>query len=382
MTTATESGLQALEDAPDYRPADEASDFQALHEIVRAAHAKLDRNAWDYLVGGSETETTLCRNRQALDSVAFRPRVLRNVSAIDTSATFFGQKISLPVILCPVGSLASFHPNGGEEAARGASEFGVPILVSSSIRGSMEAVARGASRLKVFQLYTRGDEAWLDDYINRAKAAGYVELCVTVDGAVTSRRERDIAKRYVKPWRRSGDASFYNASFSWDDLQRLKDVHKMPMILKGIATAEDAEIACRMGLDAVFVSNHGGRQLDHGRGTLEVLPEIVDAVAGRAKIFIDGGVSRGTDVVKAIALGADAVGIGRLYLYGLAVAGSAGVRRVLELLQNEVHTCLGLLGVTGFSQLEPSHVTAASPVRPPHVHSAFPLLHLEQQRYD
>jgi glycolate oxidase len=374
--------LQSLADAPDAGVADEGAEFQTLHEIVRAARNRLDDTSWDYLVGGSETETTLRRNRQALDSIAFRPRVLNDVSSVDTATTFFGRKAALPVVLCPVGSLGSIHPEGGEAAATAAGKFGVPVFVSSAIQASMEAVARAAPDMKVFQLYTRGDAAWIDNYIDLARNAGYRELCVTVDNAVASRRERDIAKRFVKPWGRTDKATSFSAAFAWDDLKRIKDRHKMPMVLKGIATAEDADIACSMGIDMVHVSNHGGRQLDHGRGTIEVLPEIVEAVDGRAKIIVDGGFYRGTDVIKALALGADHVGIGRLYLYGLAAAGAAGVLRVLELLDSEIRTSMALLGVTALSQLNKSHVHAAQPVAPAHVHSAFPLLSIEPRRYD
>jgi glycolate oxidase len=383
MSGTGQTGLQSLQEAPDFRAADAGSDFQTLHELVKAAHAKVDRNSWDYLIGGAETEATIMRNRWAIDCINFRPRVLRNVSSLDLSWSFFGERTALPLFLCPVGSLGSFHPDGGKAAAAAAGQFNVPVFVSSSVESSMDAVASVAPHHKVFQLYPRGDQAWIDDYINRAKAAGYKQLCMTVDNPVTSRRDRDLVKRYVKPWRRQGKAVEYNASFSWDDLKRIKDVHKMPTVVKGIATAEDAAIACQIGLDAVHVSNHGGRQLDHGRGTIEILPEVVSAVAGRAKVFVDGGFYRGTDIVKAIALGADAVGIGRLYVYGLAAAGQAGVLRVLQLLEAEIRTCIALLGITRFADLKPAHLHyPVMPMRAPHVHSAFPLLDLPKQAYD
>jgi glycolate oxidase len=355
--------------------------FLTLHEFVKAARMRLSPNIWDYLVGGTETETTVKRNRQALDSIAFRPRVLRDVSAIDPGGTLFGRKLRIPVLLAPVGSLESFDPEGAAPAAKAVSEFGTGILVSSVTQPGLEKVAEAAPGRKIFQLYVRGDDAWTDDWVKRAVDAGYEAFCLTVDTAVYSRRERDIAKRFVKPWRQRATGQFFQAGLSWDHVKRFKDKHDIPLILKGIATAEDAAIACDHGVAAVYVSNHGGRQLDHGRGAIEVLPEVAAAVRGRAQIIMDSGISRGTDVVKAIALGADAVAVGRLYCYALAAAGEAGVYRMLELLETEIAEAMGLLGVTSLEQLDQTCLHAAAPVTPPHVHSAFPLLNLADEGY-
>ena len=352
-----------------------------LHEFVKKAHTALNANIWDYLVGGANTETTLKRNRQALDSIAFRPRVLMDVSEIDPSAQFFGQRIRLPVALAPVGSLESFEAGGGASVAQGAGDFGVPMFCSSVTQPGLEAVAAAGTGPKVYQLYVRGDDAFIDDHAQRAIEAGYTAFCITVDTAVYSRRERDIAKRFIKTWRAANTGMGFQAGLTWAHIERFKAKHRIPLILKGIATAEDAARAVELGVDCVYVSNHGGRQLDHGRGALDVLPEVVAAVGGRAKIMVDGGVSRGTDVVKAIAMGADTVAIGRLYLYGLAVAGAAGVAQVLEILENEVCECLGLLGLASFAGLDRSYVHPAHPVTPPHVHSAFPLLNLSDSGY-
>jgi len=189
-----------------------------------------------------------------------------------------------------------------------------------------------------------------------------------------SRRERDLARRFAKPWRARATGQEFQAALSWDHVKRFKDLHNIPLILKGIATAEDAALACDHGVDGVYVSNHGGRQLDHGRGSTDVLPEVVAAVNGRATVIVDGAFMRGTDVVKAIALGAQAVGLGRLSCCGLAAAGQAGLVRVFELLEEEIRICLGLLGVNRLSALDSSYLHPASPVRPAHVTSAFPLL--------
>jgi glycolate oxidase len=173
----------------------------------------------------------------------------------------------------------------------------------------------------------------------------------------------------------------HQAAFNWDDVKHLKDSFEIPLMLKGIATAEDAVIACEHGIDVVYVSNHGGRQLDHGRGAIEVLPEVVAAVAGRARVFVDSGFSRGTDIAKAIALGAEAVGIGRLFCYGLAAAGQAGVVRVLEILEDELKRSIGMLGLTSYAGLDTSFLHAAAPTMQTHVHSAFQLLDLNDKGY-
>ncbi len=352
-----------------------APDFLALHEIVRAARDRLDDRIWDYLAGGSDTETTLLRNRLALDSWALRPRVLRDVSKLDLGASFFGRPTALPVVLAPVGSLSSFWDEGGAATARAAASFGLPLFVSSVMKDGLETIAAASSGPRAFQLYARGDAAWLDEHVERAVAHGYDAFCITVDNAVTSRRERDIAKRFEKPWRKDAKGMDFQAAFTWDGVRRLKQKHpRVPLIIKGIATAEDAEEACAIGVDVVYVSNHGGRQLDQGRGTFDVLPEVVAAVAGRTNVFVDGGFCRGTDVVKALALGADFVGIGRLYLYGLAAGGEAGVVRTLTILRNEIEVAMALLGATRPVDLKPSSLHPAPPVRVPHVLSAFPLL--------
>jgi len=348
--------------------------FLTLHEIAKAARQNLAPGPWDYLIGGAETETTLKRNRQALDSLAFRPRVLRNVAKIDCTASLLGRAMRIPVMLAPIGSIESFADGGGATAARASAEFGVPQMLSSVCNPGLEATAAAADNVRIFQLYVRGDDAWVDDHVTRAIDHGYAGFCLTVDTATYSRRERDLAKRFVKPWRVRATGFDYQAGLTWDHVKRFKDRHAIPLALKGIATVEDAALAVEHGVEVVYVSNHGGRQLDHGCGTLDLLPEIVAAVNGRAAVIVDGGVLRGTDVVKAMALGAQAVGIGRLACMGLAAGGAAGLVRALELLEDEIRICLGLLGVASFAMLDGSYVRAARPVGPAHVMSAFPLL--------
>jgi glycolate oxidase len=360
--------------------------YLVLHEFVRAARNRLDANIWDYLTGATETEATMRRNRMGLDALAFRPRVLRDVSSIDSTTTVLGRKLRLPVLLAPVGGLEymAVGANGAVTAGEGASAFGVPIMLSSVSKPGLEEVAAAATGPKIYQLYVRGDAASVEDSIRRAIDHGYDAFCLTVDTAIYSRRERDIARRFAKPWRATatGEAQRYQAMLNWDDVKRIKDAHPtLPLILKGIGTGEDALIAVSHGVEVVYVSNHGGRQLDAGRGSIEVLPEVVQAVGGRARVWVDGGFSRGTDIVKALCLGAECVGLGRLYCYALAADGAPGVVRMLEILENEFRSALGLLGVTSVAELGPGYVAPAMPTNLPHVHSAFPLLRLDDSGY-
>jgi glycolate oxidase len=350
-------------------------DFLNLHELVEQARHKLNQFAWDYLIGGAETETTLKRNRYAMDSVAFRPRVLVDVRDIDKTHSFFGHRIRLPVALAPVGSLETFEPGGGATVAKAAAEFNVPMIVSSVTQPGLEAVAGAAKGPKIFQLYVRGDDDFISDVVKRAIDNGYDAFCLTVDTAHYSRRERDISKRWRKPWQRAYSGMDFQAALNWKNVETLKSRHPgIPLAIKGIATGEDAERCVASGVDIVYVSNHGGRQLDHGRGSIEVLPEIVAAVNGCAKVYVDGGFYRGADVLKGIALGADLVVLGRLYVYGLAANGAEGIVRVLEILEDEIEASMALIGVTRLDQLDRRYVHPATPVVPPTVHSAFPLL--------
>jgi isopentenyl diphosphate isomerase/L-lactate dehydrogenase-like FMN-dependent dehydrogenase len=370
------------EHAAALRLAASGTDFQALHEIVAKARQNLNQNDWDYIVGAAETETTMRRNRLAIDSIGFRPRVLRDVSHIDPSVEVLGHKIRMPVFFAPVGSLECFHSEAAADVVRGADAFGAGHMLSSVCEPGLEKVAEAApGALRLYQLYVRGDAAWVDDYVRRAVDKGFAAFCLTVDTAIYSRRERDITKRHVVRGRRKASGREYQAALDWKTVDRIKSKFNIPFIIKGIATAEDAKLAVEHGVDWVYVSNHGGRQLDHGRGSIDVLPEVVAAVGGKAKVIVDGGFARGTDIVKAIASGASLVGLGRLQCYALAAGGETAVIRLLELLEDEVQRCLGMLGVTRFADLDRSYLHAAPPVTVPHVFSAFPLLKIEDWRY-
>lgn len=358
----------------DEEPVGDSPDFLLTQEIVKAAKAKLSGDIWDYLMGGAETETTLWRNRLALDSIAFRPRVLRDVSSVDCGSEILGHKQRIPVVLAPIGSLQDLEPGGGASAARAADRFGILSMHSIVTDPSLEEIATAATGAKVYQLYIQGDRHWLDAHIARIVAAGYCGVCITVDLDAYGCRERDTAKRFVTTSRKRPWPHEFQARFCWDDVVRLKETLEIPLVVKGIATAEDAHLCCEHGVDAVYVSNHGGRQLDHGRGTVEILPEVVDAVGGRSQVIVDGGFMRGTDVVKAIALGADAVGIGKLLGLAIAAAGENGIVRALEILEREIQTCLALLGATSLDELDTSLLHPSTPSHRTPLQSVFPLL--------
>src|SRR5215468_2089509 len=224
------------------------TELATLHEIVKAAKTRLNANIWDYLIGGTETETTLRRNRMALDSIAFKPRVLRDVSKIDPSSELLGKRIRIPVMLAPVGSLESFEPGGGITVAKGAGAGNVAMLISSVTTLRLEDIVKGGAGPKSYQLYVRGDDVWVGERVKQAMGAGYDAFCITVDTQVYSRRERDIAKRFVKSWRTAATGQDHQAAFSWENFKRVKgQFPDVKFMLKGIGTAEDAEIAIKEG---------------------------------------------------------------------------------------------------------------------------------------
>ena len=347
-------------------------DFLTNDEIVQAARRRLHQGAWDYATGGAESETTLRRNRAAFDKVAFRPRILVDVSHVDPSTTFLGHKMRIPAMLAPIGSLQEFDPGGAATSAIAAAEFGTIEVLSSVTEPGLEATAAATTAPKFFQLYVAGEVPWIEDILGRAKTAGYAALALTVDVAHYSRRERVMVDRYVTPTRVRPPDPRWRASITWELLDKIKQIWgDRPFMLKGVQTAEDAELAIQHGVDVLWVSNHGGRQIDHALGSLDSLPEIVQAAGGRARIILDGGVQRGSDIVKALALGADAVALGKLQAWALAAGGSAGVVRMLEILEDEMICQMALIGVTSVSQLCSAYVTKADLVTLPHEMSAW-----------
>ncbi|MGE0747571.1 MAG: alpha-hydroxy acid oxidase [Rhodospirillales bacterium] len=348
-----------------------SADYVSNQEIIQAAYRNLSRNVWDYLVGAAESETTLRRNRVALDSLAFLPRVLRDVEKVDPSTTFMGHRLRIPVFMAPVGSLQTIIPGGAAPVTKAAHAFGTINFVSSVTDPPLEETASLTPHPKVFQLYVRGDMKWIEELLDRVKAAGYAGLCLTVDAAYYGIRERQLMNRWLPPSVQRETNRHLQAKLTWDSMAHIKEYCGLPFVLKGVATAADAKLAVEHGVDVVYVSNHGGRELDHGRGTMQMLPEIVDAVAGRAEIAVDGGILRGTDVLKALCLGATAVGIGRLQGWALAAGGEAALVRALELVEREVVNAMGLIGVTSVGQLGRDYVCGTEPVGPCHEMSTF-----------
>ncbi len=345
-------------------------------QYLARAKANLTPQAWDYLMGGSETETSLNRNRRALDSIAFRPRVLRDVSKIDMSTTLFGHKMRIPVMLAPIGSIEDIVAEGATAPTRAAAAFGTIHMLSSVAHPGLEAVAKEVDHPKFFQLYIRGDADTVDDTVKRAVDSGYRAIAICVDRNFYGRRERDIAKSHT-PTRRGAQANTvdYQAMLSWKDVDRIRANVDVPLMLKGIGTVEDAKLAVEHGIEGVYISNHGGRQLDHSQGSVSLVAEISAAVGKQATIIVDGCILRGTDVVKALALGANAVAIGRLQGIALGAGGAEAVTHVLEILETEMRSCMGLLGVCSVSELGPQYLAEAEPLGDrTWLESAFPLL--------
>ncbi len=348
--------------------------FTNLLELEDLARAKLPESVFDYIAGGAEDEVSLRWNREAYGRWALRPRVLTDVSRRDLSATVLGTRISMPVIVAPTAFHGLVHPEGEVATAKGAAAADTVFVASTISNRTLEDIAAAAAGPKWFQLYVYKDRTVTEDLVRRAVDAGYRALCLTVDTPLLGRREKDARNRFTLPpgleianLRGAGleeipdaerDSAFakyvvdlLDPSLTWRDVEWLKSTSGLPVVVKGIMTAEDAALAAEHGVDGVIVSNHGGRQLDSTLGTLDVLPEVVAAVKGRVDVYVDGGVRRGTDVLKAIALGARAVLVGRPILWGLAIGGAEGVRAVLEHLRTEFDVAMALAGQASVSKL-------------------------------
>jgi glycolate oxidase len=330
--------------------------FRSTTQIVRAARATLAPYAWDYIVGGSETETTMRRNRIAIESLALCARVLRDVEHVDTSTSLLGTTLRIPYVLAPVGSLQDIYPGGSAAQVQGACEFGTLPVVSSVTQPSLEEAAAAGNGDKWFQLYVRGNIDWVAEIVGRAREAGYRALVITVDVAHYSNRERQQRHSWIPDGRKAPGGPEFQARLNWDTLDQIRAVAGMPVIVKGIQTAADAQIALDRGIDAVWVSNHGGRQLDHARATMDILPEVVATIAHRIPVIVDGGFMRGTDVIKAIALGADVVAGGKMHAWALAAGGVPALLRMLELIRVEIEATMALIGVTSLGEIDASYL--------------------------
>jgi 4-hydroxymandelate oxidase len=346
-----------------------------VSEYERLAEERLEAGAFGYFVGGAGDERTLRENVAVFNRWVLRPRMLVDVGEVTTATTVLGRDVSLPVLVAPTALQRLAHPDGEAATARAASQAGTVFClstISSVTPGELAAAAPDGRRW--FQLYWSRDRGFTKSVVEAIVESGFEAIVLTVDLPAGGRRERDLRAAFEVPEDiplpnlpepLQGELQealgwIVDPTITWRDLEWLVSLTDLPLVIKGILTAEDAELACEHGATGIIVSNHGGRQLDGVPATLDALPEVVEATGGRAEVLLDGGIRRGTDVVTALALGARAVLVGRPVLWGLAVEGEAGVRRVLELLQDEVALALTLLGCPSPGAVTPAHVRRAS----------------------
>jgi len=383
----------------------ESSQVVSIADLRPLARRRLPRVVFDYLDGGAEGEYTLRENCRAFEDVTFRPRYAVSTPNCDLRTKVLGFDLAFPVLLAPVGYSRLMHPEGEIAAARCAGAAGTAYILSTISGHRLEDVKAASNGPVFYQLYLMGGRGAAEGSIARARAAGYSALVVTIDTPVSGMRERDL-RNGMKELMGGGifskipflpqilsrpgwlinflldggvpdlpnvvvpgqgpmpmtdvGAALASSTVTWQDLRWIRDVWSGPIVIKGVLTTEDARRAIDEGASAIVVSNHGGRQLDFAPSTLQVLPEIVEAVNGRIEVLMDGGVRRGTDVIKAICLGARAVLIGRAYAYGLAAGGPAGVKRAIDILREEMERTLKLLGCPSIGALGRSYVNVSA----------------------
>ncbi|HEU5383077.1 MAG TPA: alpha-hydroxy acid oxidase [Ktedonobacteraceae bacterium] len=333
-------------------------DIINLFDYENLAATRLELATWSYYAGGSNDEVTLRANREAFARIRLRPRMLVDVSSCDCGTTVLGTSVSLPVLVAPSAFHALADPAGECATAQAAGAAGTVMVASSSSSYSLEEIAQASSGPLWFQLYVfnRPNAAEL---VQRAAASGYRALVLTVDSPQWGQKERGMRSGFQVPVKGnvSDQAAAQDAiAVTWDDIDWLRSLSPLPLILKGILTAEDAELAVAHGVEGIIVSNHGGRQLDGVAASIEALSEVVEAVNSRCEVYMDGGIRRGTDVLKALALGARAVLIGRPILWGLAVQGKAGAQNVLEILHAELELAMALAGCPDLASIKRSLV--------------------------
>jgi isopentenyl diphosphate isomerase/L-lactate dehydrogenase-like FMN-dependent dehydrogenase len=373
-----------------------------IEDLRRAAKRRLPRVVFDYIDGGAEDERTLRANCRAFEAVTFRPHCAVAVPACNLRTVILGTPVSMPLILAPVGSSRLIHPRGEEAAARAASAAGIPYVLSTFSGCRLEDVAAASKAPPWYQLYLAGGRDCAVPTLERAKAAGFSALVVTIDTAVAGMRERDfrngvkellsgklrlmlpfVSQLLAKPLWLAGfiadgglmkfpnivvagkgpmlyadvTAALEQSVVTWQDLKWIREAWNGPIVIKGIHTGDDARRAVDEGADALVVSNHGGRQLDGVAPSLQILPEVVAAVGDRIEVLLDGGIRRGSDIIKALCLGARAVMVGRAYAYGLGAAGGAGVARAIEILGADLIRTLKLLGCASIAELDESYVS-------------------------
>lgn len=352
-----------------------------LFEYEQLAKTHLSQMALDYYISGAGDEITLRDNRAAFERVKLRPRMLVDVSEINLTTSVLGQSLQLPLLIAPMAFQCLAHPDGELATATAAVSAGVGMVLSTLSTKSLEQVAEVGSKfansLQWFQLYIHKDRGLTRALVERAYAAGYKALCLTVDAPVLGQRERDRHNEFALPaglqlanlvnisgleipyeQGESGLFTYFaqqlDPALTWGDLEWLQSLSPLPLVVKGILRGDDAVRAVEYGAKAIVVSNHGGRQLDGAIASLDALSEIVPAVNGKAEVLVDGGIRRGTDILKALAMGAQAVLIGRPFLWGLAVGGQAGVSHVISLLQKELNVAMALMGCSTLADIDSS----------------------------
>ncbi|MEO7386636.1 MAG: alpha-hydroxy acid oxidase [Gammaproteobacteria bacterium] len=351
---------------PEFAVPESIDDVLDVFQMQRVAQKVLDLETWHFIVNGADDLRTLEANRTAYEAWQVRVRRLVDVSHVDTSIELLGQKLPTPILLAPVGSQQTIHAEGELATMRAASARG-HLMIASTVSSSSigEVRAAGAAPLW-FQLYASPDQGLMRHLLAGAEAAGCQALALTVDSPTRGNREGErwfsrLSARKAPP--RMGNLEGYagpprigDSALTWNIVDWLRNNTRLPILLKGIVTREDAELAIRRRVDGLIVSNHGGRQEESGRGTLECLPEVVGAVKGRIPVLIDGGIRRGTDIFKALALGADAICVGRPYLFGLAAYGEQGVAKVLAILDSEFQRSMQFAGTTSVGAIKPAYV--------------------------
>ena len=365
--------------APPKQKATAASGAQpvCLTDFEPLAKAKMSPMAWEYVNSAAADEITVKWNREAFNRIRLRPRVLIDVSKLDTRVTLFGQEMPFPILLAPTSSHRVTHPEGEIATAHGASTAHATMVLSTLSTTSVEDVAAALKTPLWFQLYVQQDRGFTRELVQRAQAAGCRALCLTVDTPVSGARNREERAHFTLPpgvdfphlrgYKAAADRSaqtaegvssifsgLLSADLTWKDVAWLQSFAKVPLLLKGVLNPDDADRAAKEGVAGIIVSNHGGRNFDTVPATIDALPLVAEKVAGRIPILMDGGVRRGTDVLKALALGATAVQIGRPYVYGLGAAGADGVARVLQILQNEFMMAMALAGRPTISSIDRS----------------------------
>jgi 4-hydroxymandelate oxidase len=377
MTKKKKSKARAISAGSELSLSGPCPDAICLADFEALAKAKMPAMAWEYVTAGAGDEITARWNEESYQRIRLKPRVLVDVSKLDTRVTLFGQEHAFPILLAPTAGHKLLHADGELAAARGAGAAGTAMVLSCFSGTRLEDVAAVAKSPLWFQLYVQPDHGFTRALLQRVEAAGYRAICVTVDTPITGARNRETraavklpAMPHLEGFKVAGRdghlhpasveifSAVLDAALSWKDVEWLRSVSEIPLVLKGVMNPDDADIAAKSGVAGIIVSNHGGRNLDTLPATIDALPHVADKVAGRIPVFVDGGIRRGTDILKALALGANAVFIGRPYLYGLGAAGEAGVTQVINILQREFQIAMALTGRTTVASIDRSVIWA------------------------